>query len=170
MLRKISGIRRPTTLNAVDVDGLRGELRHLFYGDSQIKGKSFKIMVLKADKRQYAHTFDELRREAGSKNKLKAGSVWPQYSKFISVVKSKFIGKEETADMGVFDYNTALFFFEHDSGITEDDELIEVRTDDRGEPIDPIEYLEKYSIKDVDPLRLEDGRVEFLKVYAAKAV
>jgi hypothetical protein len=161
--------RRPRPASAPVEDGLRGELQHLFYGDSQTPGKSFKIMVLKADKRQRAHDFDPLKREAGAKNDVRRGSVWPQYSKFISVVKSKFVGKEEESDMGFFDYNTSLFFFEHDAGITEEDELIEVRTNDLGEPVDPIEYLEKYTIKDVDPLRFESGRVEFLKVYASKS-
>jgi len=141
----------------------------LFYGDTQIPGKSFKIMVLKADKRQLASDFDVLKREAGAKDKLLGGSVWPQYSKWISTVRAKFVGKEDTSNVGYFDFNTSLFFFEHDAGITEEDELIEVKTDDCGEPLDPVKYLEKYTIKDVEPLRLENGQVEFLKVYASKA-
>ncbi len=156
--------RRSSPPQKVEIDGLRGEIHHLFHGDGAEKGKSFKIMLLRADKTQRAHDFNTLKRENKS-----AGSVWPQYSKFVSTVKAKYIGKELIGDVGRFDYNTTLFFFEYDVQLSHEDEIIEIVTDDTGEPVDPVQYIEKYSIKDIEFLRFENGRTEYIKVYASKA-
>ena len=169
MLKINPSRRRPQPASAPVVDGLREEIRYLFHGDSQVKGKSFKVMLLKVDKRQRAFSYSELKREAGGQDRLAGGSVWPQYSKWESTVKNKYIGKELPADMGMFDLNTTLFFFEYDVKLSEEDEIIEVLTDDHGEPVSPVQYIEKYSIKDIETLRFEDGRAEFHKVYAAKS-
>lgn len=148
---------------------LRQEVSELFYGYGGEPGFSFTIIHRKVDKTQLSHQFDPLKREATDASDPKGGTIWPSTDHFVKTVKKKYVGKEESGAMGAFEYDTSLFFFEHTVDIGEEDSIIEILTNDIGDPVYPIKYLKRYSIKDAEPIRGNNGRTEFVQVYANKS-
>ena len=148
---------------------LRAELRELFYGTSSQPGMSFDVIVRNVDKTQRCPCWDPIKEEADQNCKRCSGNGWLIYDKVYKTVKRKYIGKEEVDPAGQYEYDTSLFFFEHDAVLSEEGSLIEVVTDDMGNMASPVKYIKRHTIKDVEPLRGNHGRVEFYKLFVSKA-
>jgi hypothetical protein len=141
---------------------LRSDINELFDGDGIINGFSFTIILRSVDKTQHSPSYDPLKEEAKE-------NIWLTYDRFVKTVKRKYVGKEDQTEVGKLTTDSTLFFFKHDMTIGEQDQIIEIVTDDLGNPVSPIKYIKKYSIKDVEVVRGNHGRVEFIQVYASEA-
>jgi hypothetical protein len=150
------------------IDG-RAEIASLFYGDAITPGFSFQVIVRHVDKTQRCACWDYLKKEADRDCKNCSGSGWLVYDKVYRTVKRKYIGKEEADPAGLYEVDSTLFFFEHDVNLTEEDRIIEVVTDECGDVVSPVKYIKRHSIKDVEVLRGNNGRPEFIKIFASKA-
>jgi hypothetical protein len=144
---------------------LRKEVHELFYGTSSVPGFAFDIILRKVDKTQRCPCWDYLKQEADKTCAECSGSGWLTYDLIRKSIKKKFIGKEETEEYGQVEFDSNLFFFEHNVEVSEEDSIIEVRTDDCGKIVSPVKILKRHSVKDVEPLRANNGRVEFYKIY-----
>jgi hypothetical protein len=148
---------------------LRSELDELFHGSVDIPGFSFEVILRHVDRTQRCPCWDHLKQEANGQCARCKGKGWLVFDKVVKSVKRKYVGKEEEDKAGVYEIDSTLFFFEHDVDISEEDSIIEVRTDDSGKILSPVSYLKIHDVKDVEPLRGNNGRVEFFQVFAKKA-
>jgi len=148
---------------------LRVEISEIFYGNASMPGMAFEVIVRHADKTQRCACWDHLKNEADQDCSRCSGSGWLTYDKIYRTVKRKYVGKEELDEPGKFEIDSTLFFFEHSVNITEEDSIIEVVTDDLGKIVNPVKYIKKHSVKDVEPLKGNFGRVEYIQIFASKA-
>lgn len=148
---------------------LRKELHELFYGHDNVPGVSFEIILRKVDKTQRCPCWNFIKKEADPNCSRCKGTGWLVYDKIYRTVKRKYVGKEEYEAPGLAEIDSTLFFFEYSAEISESDSIIEVRTDDFGKIVSPVKFLKTHSIKDVEPLRFSNGRVEFYKIFASKS-
>ncbi len=161
-------IKPSTSKPDVFID-LRDELRTLFYGDADVPGFAFDVILRHVDKTQRCPCWNPLKQEANNRCIRCKGKGWLIFDKIIQTIKRKYVGKEEEDQAGVYEIDSTLFFFESAVDLAEEDSIIEVATDDEGKVISPIKYIKIHDVKDVEPLRGNRGRVEFQKVFAKKA-
>jgi hypothetical protein len=147
---------------------LRQEVHDLFYGSDLAPGFSFDVIIRRVDKTQRCSCWDYLKQEADRTCGECSGSGWLTYDIIRKSLKKKYIGKEETQEYGQIEFDSTLFFFEHNVALSEEDSIIEVETDDCGVIASPVRILKRHSIKDVEPLKGNNGRVEFYKIYCNK--
>jgi hypothetical protein len=170
------GIKRFENKPETFID-LRHELDIFFNGDADVPGFAFDVILRHADKTQRCPCWDPLKQEANTKCGRCKGKGWLVFDKVVQTVKRKYVGKEEEDKAGFYEVDSSLFFFQYplkDSNgyevdLAEEDSIIEVATDDNGKIVSPIKYIKIHDIKDVEPLRGNKGRVEFLKTFARKA-
>jgi len=149
---------------------LRRELNALFYGSpiGPKNGYSFEVILRKVDKSRRCFCWSYAKLEADPACLNCSGTGFLTYDKIVRTIKRKYIGKEEVEDFGLVEYDTAEFFFEHSVVIDHDDRITECVTDDNGKIKSPVKYIKTFSIKDVEILRGENGRVEFIRIYGSK--
>lgn len=148
---------------------IRAELKDLFNGSPTSIGFAFEVIVRHVNKTQRCPCWDHVKKEADASCERCLGKGWLVYDKVYRAIKRKYIGKEELDAPGLYEIDSTLFFFEYTVSLSESDTIIEVETDDSGKILPKVKYLKKHSIKDVEPLRGNNGRVEFIKVFASKA-
>ena len=160
--------RESNIADPVHVD-VRANLKDLFEGAEDFTPFAFTAILRRADKTQHVYTYNELKKESDLVTSINTSGIWPTYDVFIKVIKDKYIGKELMSHVGSFESDSTLFFVQHDVEVSEEDSIVEIKTDDKGEPVYPIEYIKRFSIKDVKIHRGANGRVEYLQLYASKS-
>ena len=144
---------------------LRNEVHELFHGAGSENGWSFQVIVRKADKSRRCSCWNFTKNEADPTCAKCSGMGFLTYDVVRRTIKKKFIGREEQEDFGTTEFDSSQFFFEYNAGITEDGLLIEVVTNDDGNIEKPVTFIKRHSIRDVEPIRGERGRTEFIRVF-----
>ncbi len=96
-----------------------------------------------------------------------------EYILFYKVLLDKSfnaVRKNNYEQVGIFDTPFMAFYFKYDSDITLQDYIIELTLDTEGNPIIPIKYKEMYRIDKPFDYRLDNGKLEYWKVFTHKAV
>lgn len=76
--------------------------------------------------------------------------------------------KEVLKPAGLSNIPLVLFYAEYDRPLTNNDKIVEVNLDLEGKPEVPTKRSGVYKIQHVESLRLDNGRVEFLKIWTYK--
>lgn len=148
----------------------RAEIDKLFFGDDLThSGFAFEIILRHNDKLQRCYCWDAVKQGADSQCKRCRGKGWLVYDKIHRTVKKKFIGTQEIATVGPMHFDSALYFFRHDVIIGEGDVIREAKVDERGFILNPVTILTNLVVRDVEYVKGNLGRVEFITTYCNKS-
>lgn len=74
--------------------------------------------------------------------------------------------KEVMSGPGLINTPQVVFYMKYDTTITYDDKIVEPVLDQEGQMTVPPRRLALYRIQEINPLRLDNGRLEYLKLWA----
>lgn len=153
------------TLNPELFLDVRAEMNILFFGDGSHPGMSFDVILRRVDKSQKCSCWDPLKLSGDTNCAKCSGTTWLTYDRIEKSAKKKFFGGEEFSPPGQIEFDSASFYFLHTVGISEDDTIIEVETDDLGKINSPVKYIKKFTIRDLEIYRANNGRVEYKRAF-----
>jgi hypothetical protein len=164
----LSPLRTKLPGNSLFAD-LRGELDNLFDGDNGVNGFSFTVILRHIDKKQKAAGFDPLKGESLLDQSLSANNiVFATTDRFVRTIKKKILGRFLDDQAGLVKDNIGIFYFKHTELIVDQDIIIEIPVDDKGNPTSPVKHLKKFQVQDVERVHGNAGRIEYLNVYAER--
>ena len=94
------------------------------------------------------------------------GYKWDEV--LLSAYKSLTIPKEVAMAPGLINAPSVLFYTYHNAVVSKDDKIVELFLDLEGTPIQPMKRKAIYDIWFVEDYRLDNGRVEYLKLWTFK--
>lgn len=76
--------------------------------------------------------------------------------------------KEVIKPAGLINVPIVTFYAKFDARVTEDDKIVELVLDSEGNIVTPAKRHGIYKVQHAEPLRLDNGRVEYLKIWTYK--
>jgi hypothetical protein len=94
---------------------------------------------------------------------------WIRYYQWpgVGVARSRS-GYKEYLEWGALPTNLAVIYVESYVKPTDEDKVIEVAFDDRGNPLQPTVRTMMFDLRAVDDYRLDNGRLEYFRLTAMK--
>ncbi len=97
---------------------------------------------------------------------LAEGFLWDE--EFSDMYTVLLTPKQVLLEGGLTDIPLVIFYMRHDTNVTKDDKVIELVLDLEGIAVKPIQRKNVFRIQHLQPLRLDKGRMEFLKLWTYK--
>ena len=160
----------PNTPSPTEIS-MRDELGFTFDGSSQEVAKSQPCIIRgmrrdNQDKKIPCECQDPISREPDKDRLcpicLGEGFKWDEtLSKMYKVLRSP---KEVLLGPGSTNVPSVIFYMRHNANITREDKIVELVLDSEGLPVQPYKRRDVFKIIHLDQLRLDNGRLEYLRL------